>query len=53
MNKTMNLVRAFFNIPLSILKFVLCFLNFITVDWKTYEINSWIEYIENMTSNKR
>ncbi len=53
MNKTTNLIKAFLNMPLAILKFILCFLNFITVDWKTEEINAWIEKIESMTAIKK
>ncbi len=53
MLNTMNLIKAFFNIPLSVLKFALAFFNFISWEWKTDEINGLIEYIESLTSNKK
>ncbi len=53
MLNTTNLIKAFFNVPLSVLKFALALFNFISWEWKTDEINKLIEYIESLTSNKK
>ncbi len=53
MTKFTNLLRALFNIPISVLKFMLVLFNFFSFTWKTDEIHNLIEILDNLTENKK
>ncbi len=53
MTQFTNVLKAFLNIPLAVLKFMLVLFNVFSYTWKTDKINNWIEKIEKLTINKK